>query len=307
MAKMSYDKLVASKRQARARGGLVGDKKRDEYAGETNTVGVYLNALRNFPQLPHEEVVILFQKYNEGVTRGGGEEGKDAVAWTPVALRARKKLAECNLRLVVSIAKQYKRSDIPIEDLIQEGNLGLLKAIDRFDWARGYKFSTYATWWIKQAIGQHVLKRKRIIRLPAHAATVQRKLMQAAEEYRDTNGSEPTTEELTAIIGASETVVKATIHSGRGTISLQQPLSSSGEGDTIEDKVEDEGPGANPHENVAEKELLEITRAVIQSLSPKEAAILRLRFGLVEDDTNSADYPITEAEMRQVMAGTGLK
>jgi RNA polymerase primary sigma factor len=108
------------------------------------------------------------------------------------------------------------------------------------------------------------------------------------------------------IIGASETVVKATIHSGRGTISLQQPLSSNGEGDTIEDKVEDDRPGCDPFENVAEKQLLEITRQVISQLSPKEAAILRLRFGLVEDQTDSESYPITEEEVQRVMSGKGL-
>ena len=257
-----------------------------------NVVGSYLDALHAFPQLKHPEVVELFQAY----------EGDDKSA----SDKARKKIIECNLRLVVSIAKQYKNHNIPLEDLLQEGNIGLMKAVERFDWKRGFRFSTYATWWIKQAIGQHVLKRKRMIRLPAHAATVQRKLLQAAEEYRELNGAEPTTEELMDIIGASETVVKATIHSGRGTISLQQPLSANGEGDTIEDKVEDDRPGCDPFENVAEKQLLEITRQVISQLSPKEAAILRLRFGLVEDQTDSESYPITEEEVQRVMSGKGL-
>jgi len=142
--------------------------------------------------------------------------------------------------------------------------------------------------------------------LPAHAATVQRKMLQAAEEYRESNNCEPTTEELMGLTGASATVMKATIHSGRGTISLQQPLSSSGEGDTLEDKVEDDRPGSNPFENVAEKQLLEITKMVLGELSAKEAAILRLRFGLVEDATDDQSYPITEEEARQVMAGKGL-
>jgi len=265
---------------------------KQERGFDTNVVGSYLDALHAFPQLKHPECVALFQTY----------EGEDKAA----SDQARTKIVECNLRLVVSIAKQYKGHNIPIEDLIQEGNIGLMKAVERFDWKRGFRFSTYATWWIKQAIGQHVLKRKRMIRLPAHAATVQRKLLQAAEEYRETMGCEPTTEELQAIIGASETVVKATIHSGRGTISLQQPLSSSGEGDTIEDKVEDDRPGNDPFENVAEKQLLEITKRVIAQLSPKEAAILRLRFGLCEDQTDNQSYPITEEEARRVMEGKGL-
>ena len=270
---------------------------------EQNIVGSYLAALHRFPQLKHPEVVDLFQRYVAGRTLN--EEG-DVVSMTPEAARIRAKLVECNLRLVVSIAKQYKGHNIPIEDLIQEGNIGLMKSIDRFKWEKGFRFSTYATWWIRQAIGQHVLKRKRIIRLPAHAATVQRKMLQAAEKFRDLNKCEPTNEELMELVGASATVVKATMHSGRGTISLQQPLSSSGEGDTIEDKVEDERPGCDPFDNVAEKQLLEITREVMCNLSPKEAAILRLRFGLNEDDTNSTDFPITEDEVRKVMSGEGL-
>ena len=270
---------------------------------ERNIVESYLTALRAYPQLTHPEVVELFQKYNEGCTRDAENEVIDR---TPAASRIRNKLTECNLRLVVSIAKQYKGHNIPLEDMIQEGNLGLMKAIDRFKWEMGYRFSTYATWWIKQAIGQHVLKRKRMIRLPAHAATVQRKMMQAAEEFREAKGTEPTNDELMKMVGASETVVKATMHSGRGIISLQQPLSSGGEGDTIEDKIEDDRPGSSPFDNVAEKQQIEIATEVLHSLSPKEAAVLRLRFGLVEDASNSSGFPITEQEVRDVMEGRGL-
>ena len=271
-------------------------------AQDRNAVSSYLNALHRFDQLKHPEVVELFQAYIAGRTKIGDNKYE----LTPQARRIRTRLIECNLRLVVSIAKQYKGHNIPIEDLIQEGNIGLMKSIERFDWERGFRFSTYSVWWIKQAIGQHVLKRKRMIRLPAHAATVQRKLLQAAEEYRELNNAEPTNEELMETIGASETVVKATMHSGRGTISLQQPLSASGEGDTIEDKIEDDRPGSDPFEKVAEQQLLAITKRVLDELTEKEAAILRLRFGLVEDSTNSNAYPITEEEMAAVMQGKGL-
>lgn len=257
---------------------------------DDTAIASYLNSLQRFPLLKHPEIVDLFQKYEAGDPSG----------------RVREKLIQSNLRLVVSIAKQYKGHNIPIEDLIQEGNIGLMKSIERFDWKRGFKFSTYASWWIRQAIGQHVLKRKRMIRLPAHAATVQRKLLQAAEEYRATMGCEPTQEELTELIGASETVVKATIHSGRATVSLQQPVSTSGDSDKVEDKVEDERPGCDPFENVAEKQLLEIVKRVLGTLSAKETAILRLRFGLVDDSANAETYPITEEELHDIMHGKGM-
>ncbi len=261
---------------------------------EHSTMSSYLDALKNHPQLKHQEMVELFKEYEKG-----GE----------VAQKARKKLIESNLRLVISIAKQYKNYNVPIEDLIQEGNIGLMKSIERFDWKRGFRFSTYSTWWIKQAIGQYVLKRKRTIRLPAHAATVQRKMLQAAERFRDNTGFDPTTEELTELVGASETVVKATIHSGRGTISLNQSFNGEAgqEGNTLENRLQDESAGSDPFKNVAEKQLIEIVRDVLCDLTAKEAAILRLRFGLIEDNTDSNSYPITEAEAHEVMHGKGMR
>lgn len=258
----------------------------------TGIIGDYLNSLRTFPQLKHLEMVELFKVYEQG--------GKQAA-------RARTTLIECNLRLVVSIAKQYKAHNLPLEDLIQEGNVGLMKAIERFKWEKGYRFSTYASWWIKQSIGQHVLKRKRIIRLPAHAANVQRKLIAAAEEYRSALGCEPTAEELQELIGASETVVKATLHGGRAIISLHQPVSTAtGASDTLEDKLIDERPDVDPFDNVMQKEIIDIARAVLERLTPKEAAILRLRFGLVNDSPD-ADFSITDAEIRSLMDGKPLR
>lgn len=260
---------------------------------DQSAISNYLLMLTNYPQLKHEEMISLFQLYNEST----GLQAK----------RAREKLVQSNLRLVVSIAKQYKGHNLPIEDLIQEGNIGLMKAVERFDYKRGFRFSTYATWWIKQAIGQHVLKRKRMIRLPAHAAAAQKKMMSAIEEFKSQFGVEPTTEELIDLCGASETVVKATLHSGRNVISLQQPVGSNPDSETIADKIVDESIYSDPFEFFAEKQLLEVVMNVLKTLPRKEMAIIRLRFGLSESPNNVSEYPVTEAEVEAIKNGVGLK
>lgn len=258
-----------------------------------STIGAYLNDLKSHPQLKHPEVVSLFQTYEAG---GAAAE------------KARKKLIESNLRLVISIAKKQKGHNIPLEDLIQEGNLGLLKAIERFDYKKGFRFSTYATWWIKQAISQHVLKRKRMIRLPAHAAGIQRKLIQASEEFKEMTGSDPTQEDLMALVDASETVVKATIASGNNVVSINQSISSDPDSGTLEDKLEDTDHRNDPFYNVSSRELMDIVRCVLSSLSDKESAILKLRFGLFDDsEIDRSEYQITEEEEEQLKTGSALK
>ena len=249
----------------------------------------YLDSLQSYPQLEHSELVELFQTYEKG--------GKDSVS-------ARQKLAQSNLRLVVYIAKKQKGHNIPLEDLIQEGNLGLLKAIDRFDWTKGFRFSTYATWWIKQAISQYVLTRKKIIRLPAHAVSAQKKLLQAYDTFKESNGYGPSSEELSEMISVSETVVKATIQSGKNVVSLHQPIGDDGSS-TLGDKIEDTNPVSDPFESLAKKELMQIVKRVMGELSTKEAAILRLRFGL-HDDISSVTYQVTEEEEQLIAAGQGL-
>lgn len=261
-----------------------------DLAGEGDAMGYYLNSLKRHQQLNHEQMVELFKQLEEG-GRGAG--------------RARNKLVETNLRLVVYVAKQYKRHNMPLEDIIQEGNLGLMRAIEKFDWRKGFRFSTYATWWVRQAIGQHILKRKRIIRMSAHAVNTQKKLMSAAEEYRATMGCEPSVEELKELTGTSDMIFNATTISGRAIISLDQPLSSDPDSDTIEDKI-----GADlsedPMQIVSSKELLNVANEVMQQLSPKEAAILRLRFGLVEDISSDNSYNLTREEVASIAEGHGL-
>ena len=247
---------------------------------QNDTVGAYLNELKSHSLLKHPEMMKLFELYENG--------GKEAE-------KARKKLIESNLRLVISIAKKQKGHNIPLEDLIQEGNLGLLKAIERFDYKKGFKFSTYATWWIKQAISQHVLKRKRMIRLPAHAAGVQKKLLQAADEFRESTGTEPSNEDLLDALDVSENVAKATMAASHTVVSLNHPIGSDSDSATIEEKLEDTNSHNDPFYNVSSKELICVVKKVLSSLSEKESIILKLRFGLFDiSEEEKADYLLTE-------------
>lgn len=257
---------------------------------DNGTMSLYLKAVARHPQLTHEQMVDLFKRL---------EAGETAV---------KNKVVEANLRLVISIAKTYQKSSgLKLEDLVQEGNIGLMKSVDRFKWRKGFRFSTYATWWIKQAIGQYVVKRKRIVRMPVHAVGVQRKMIEKAAEYRNLFGCEPTPEELLEAVDASEVVMKATMHAGFGTVSLNAPAGgwSRGEdGKNLEDCLPD---SSNTFDCVAEMEMIQIARTVLESLSPKESAILRLRFGLCEDSSDDERYPITSDELSSVMVGKGLR
>ena len=218
-------------------------------------------------------------------------------------MRARSIMIESNLRLAISIAKKYYRSGCSMEDLIQESNIGLMKAVDRFDWRRGFKFSTYACWWIKQAVRRHVASHSTSIRLPAHAKGLLWKMRQYATEYEEEFGVAPTPEELSELLGVNLKTLNAIISSAATPISIDARVGyrgSSGpsEGRTIGEMIPDNR--ADPGEELDREKVASVVRNALHTLSEREEKIIRLRFGISEDPSDHTQLPITSPELRRM-------
>ena len=217
--------------------------------------------------------------------------------------RAKKELMEANLRLVVSVAKRYLGSDLSLLDLIQEGNIGLMKAVDRFQYRRGFKFSTYATWWIRQAITRAIADHSRTIRIPVHMVETLNRISRVNRAMVNELGREPTPEELAQRTGVPAKKVRLILESSRKPLSLETPIGEDSElGDFLEDKS-----AGSPNDNLLTQDLTTQVERALAMLSPKEKEILRLRFGIGEEGEHTLEevgkrFAVTRERIRQIEA-----
>ena len=250
-------------------------------------VRMYLKEIGKVPLLTAEEEIHIAKRMEEG--------DEDAKA----------KLTEANLRLVVSIAKRYVGRGMLFLDLIQEGNLGLIKAVDKFDYRKGYKFSTYATWWIRQAITRAIADQARTIRIPVHMVETINKLIRVSRQLLQEYGREPTPDEIAHVMNISENKVREIIKIAQEPVSLETPIGEE-EDSHLGDFIPDEDAPA-PADAASFTLMKEQLMEVLDSLTPREEKVLRLRFGLDDGHQRTLEevgrvFKVTRERIRQIEA-----
>jgi RNA polymerase primary sigma factor len=257
-----------------------------------DSVRMYLREIGRVPLLSGAEEVDLAKKAEKG------------------DLKAKDRLIEANLRLVVSIARKFVGRDMPLLDLIQEGNFGLMKAVEKFDYRRGYKFSTYATWWIRQAITRAIADQARTIRIPVHMVETINKLTRVQRQLSQELQRDPTAEEIAAEMGMELDKVNHVLKISQGTISLETKVGEE-EDSVLSDFLPDE-KNIGPDEAATHQLLREQLREVIKTLYPREQKILKMRFGLEDGKSHTLEevgreFGVTRERIRQIEAKALLK
>ena len=260
-------------------------------------VKMYLKEIGALPLLTSEEEIVLAKTVEAGMRADALPEEKEA------ALEAKRELADRNLRLVVSIAKKYLGRGLQFLDLIQEGNLGLLKAVDKFDYTKGYKFSTYATWWIRQAITRAIADQARTIRVPVHMVETINKLNRISRQLLQENGREATNEELAKAMGVSLAKVREVKKIAQDPISLETPIGEK-EDSHLGDFIEDHEAIA-PDDAAGSILLREQIEELLTGLTERERQVLELRFGLKDGKTRTLEevgkyFDVTRERIRQI-------
>jgi len=275
-----------------------------------DTVSLYLREVGNIPLLTADQEIDLAQRIERGrqayeSLTGGAGAVESHHLWTSIGdgEAARHHLTKANSRLVIAMAKKYMNQGVPFLDLIQEGNLGLMKAVEKFDWRRGFKFSTYATWWVRQAITRAIADQGRTIRVPVHMSDRIRRLFQVSRQIEQTLGREPTVDEIAAALEMPIAKIQWMMRIARAPLSLEKPVGDDRDselGDFIEDDEFPAPPAAAAHALLCEE-----IETLLTALPPREARVIELRFGLLDGRPHTLKevgekFGVTRERIRQI-------